>query len=149
MNPCLCGNPGSSGHGCANSSNPGGGWVWATGESSTVGDTLTIEYGGMPPAKSALLFQGYNSINNGYGNTFGDGVRCVGAPVFRFPVRQTDGTGYTGFGAMFGDPAISSVGGVPFFGGDYLYQVWYRDPAQFCTVTNTNSTNCVRVTWTP
>jgi hypothetical protein len=146
---CPCGNGPSNGAGCSNSYNASGAYLVASGAASTAADSLTMYYGGMPPLRSALLFQGQSLINFGYGNPFGDGLRCTGAPVYRFPVRMSDATGAAAYGYAIGDTPISWVAGVPFYGGTFYYQVWYRDTAPFCTAAGTNFTNAANVTWTP
>jgi hypothetical protein len=146
---CPCGNTGSSGKGCGNSYDAAGGTLTASGSASTAADTLSMTFGGLPPFKSALLFQSPNVILSGFGSVFGDGVRCVSSPAFRFPIRNTNASGSAGFGPAYGDAAFSVVGGIPSFGGTYHYQVWYRDTADFCTGDFTNFTNALRVTWTP
>jgi hypothetical protein len=106
---------------------------------------VSFDFAYLPPNVHCLLFEG--PVGAAY--TFGDGVRCIGSPTVRFPMRTADATGATGFGAAYGDTPISVVGGVPGYGGIYGYQVWYRDPAAFCTAATTNLTNAIKVTWTP
>jgi len=146
---CPCGNGTGSGAGCANSANAYGGYLAPAGAASTTNDTLTLIYWAIPPGTSALLFQSVNVINGGAGTTFGDGLRCVSTPVYRFPLRTTDGNGYAQYGALSGDVPISVRGSVPHLGLSMNYQVWFRDGASYCTAANTNFTNALTVNWTP
>lgn len=146
---CPCGNGTGSGGGCGNSANPFGAILEPFGAASTTNDTLTLSYWSLPPGVSALLFQGVNLINGGAGAVFGDGKRCVAAPVYRFPLRATDGSGYAQYGFGSGDVPISVAGSVPYYGVSMNYQVWFRDGASYCTSANTNFTNALTVNWTP
>ena len=146
---CPCGNGAGSGGGCGNSAGVSGGVLAPVGSASTTYDTLTLYYQFLPPGVSALLFQGVNTINGGAGAVFGDGMRCVAAPVFRFPIRAVNGSGYALYGYAAGDTPISVAGGVPYYGVSMNYQVWYRDNGNFCTPANTNLTNALSVHWTP
>jgi hypothetical protein len=33
--------------------------------------------------------------------------------------------------------------------GQRMYQIWYRDAANFCTTANFNLTNALVINWTP
>jgi hypothetical protein len=142
---CPCGNTLSYPIGCPNSAHPSGAQLTGSGTSSVAGDSVTFDFAYLPPNVHCLLFEG--PVGAAY--VFGDGMRCIGSPTVRFPMRTADGTGATGFGAAYGDTPISAVGGVPVVGGIYGYQLWYRDPAAFCTAATTNLTNGIKVTWTP
>jgi hypothetical protein len=142
---CPCGSPGTSGLGCPNSVHASGAGLHYNGSASTVADTLSFDFADVPPNVSCLLFQGTQPGQF----TFGDGVRCMAQPFVRFPLRAANWAGVTGYGSLYGDVPISVRGGVPALGGLYVYQVWYRDPAAFCTPDTTNMTNALRVFWTP
>jgi hypothetical protein len=142
---CPCGYASGSGGGCPNSSHASGARLTGSGTASTLADTMTCQFTDLPPNVSCLMFQGPSS--NAF--TFGDGIRCIGTPTIRFPLRAANGSGATGYGAAYGDTPISVRGGVPALGGTYCYQVWYRDPASFCTPATTNVSNALRVLWTP
>jgi hypothetical protein len=139
---CPCGHN-SYLTGCPNSTGLGA-YLAASGNASTANDTLTFGFGWMPPNVSALVFQGTTTSNF----TFGDGFRCIGTPTIRFPIRNANSVGDAWYGAAYGDVPISVRGGVPMIGGTFYYQVWYRDPASFCTLATTNLTNALRVNWT-
>jgi hypothetical protein len=92
-----------------------------------------------------LFFQGDARLSGGAGNTFGDGLRCVGGSVRRLGVRfATGGTASLGGGA----PSVAQVGGVS-SAGVRQYQAWYRNAAAFCSPSTFNLTNGVEVLWIP
>jgi hypothetical protein len=142
---CPCGLNGGAG-GCPNSVYPHGATLQGTGAASTVNDTATLEFADMPPNVSCLLFQGITTQSYVFA---GDGSRCTGVPTIRFPLRHANSAGAAGYGAAYGDTPISVHGGVPYVGGGFNYQVWYRDPANFCTPATNNYTNALYVNWTP
>ncbi|MCH2107450.1 MAG: DNRLRE domain-containing protein, partial [Planctomycetes bacterium] len=74
--PCPCGNAGSAGHGCANSSGSGG-ILEGSGSASVSADDLVLEGAQLIPSQPGLYFQGNNAVNSGNGNPFGDGLRCT------------------------------------------------------------------------
>jgi hypothetical protein len=140
---CPCGNAGAAGNGCANSVNASGANLGSSGTASLAADTLTLAGSGMPNS-SALYYQGTSSIAGGAGSTFGDGLRCAGGTVIRL------GTKLNAAGASqypeVGDLAVSVRGavGAP---GSRVYQVWYRNAADFCTSEPFNLTNALSVVW--
>lgn len=143
--PCPCGNAGAAGNGCANSLNPNGANLAATGQPSVAADSLRLVGSGMPDG-SALYFQGTTQVAGGLGSAFGDGLRCVGGSVRRLGTELNVG-GNSQHPAS-GDPPVSIQGAVA--PGDVrAYQVWYRNPAVFCTSSTFNLTNAVQVVWTP
>jgi hypothetical protein len=145
--PCPCGNTGSFGHGCANSVNPAGGQLAASGLASVSLDSFVLLGTGMP-VSSALYFQGTTSLGSGEGFAFGDGLRCAGGVVVRLDTKTNFGgvSNYPGVG----DAPISVRGAVPSGGGARVYQLWYRnsDPV-FCTPSFFNLTNAIAATWIP
>ncbi|HIG10082.1 MAG: hypothetical protein ABGY71_11845 [bacterium] len=119
-----CTNPGLDGHGCANSAAPGGSVLSATGNPVVGTDTVVLSASGLPSGEPCLFFQGMNRVNGGAGNTFGDGLRCVGGDIRRLGVSFARGTGVADTSALM--QPISVRGGVQL--GDLRhYQVWYRD----------------------
>jgi len=140
---CPCGNSGLAGNGCANSVNPSGANLSATGNASIFFDTLVLSGSGMPNS-SALYFQGTTQLNGGLGSLFGDGLRCAGGAIIRIGT-MTNATGASQYPAA-GDPAIS-VRGLVTSPGTRTYQVWYRNAAAFCNVGTFNLTNGLTVTW--
>ena len=138
--PCPCSNFGGVGEGCANSTG-GGVSLDAAGSSSVSADDLVLSAEGLPTGPG-LYFQGNNAINQGNGNTFGDGLRCAGGQVIRLEVRfSTAGSSQT-------TTSIASAGGVS--AGDLKrYQLWYRDPQTSPCGALFNLSNGYELTWTP
>jgi hypothetical protein len=140
---CPCGNSGAPGHGCANSVNPSGGLLTATGNSSLSNDTVVLLGSGMPDS-SVLYFQGTTQHGGGAGATFGDGKRCAGGTVTRLGTKTNAG-GASQYPAA-GDTAVSVRGGVT-SPGVRTYQAWYRNAASFCTAATFNLTNGIEIIW--
>lgn len=144
---CPCGN-GASNAGCPNSAFSQGATMAVAGNSKTTADTLSFSVSRMRPNSTSLLFQGSATINAGFGSTVGDGVRCVGGIIRRFPPHLNDATGST----VYPGPAelpLSWHAGLPLMGGTFYYQTWYRDSANFCSSGVTNMSDAFQVTWTP
>lgn len=141
--PCPCGNQGAPGNGCANSLEPAGAHLAATGTASLANDTVVLAGSGMPIV-FALYFQGNTLLNGGAGVAFGDGLRCASNPVVRL------GTKLNAAGASqypeAGDPSVSQRGLVT-SPGSRTYQCWYRNAANFCTPDTFNLTNALRIQW--
>jgi hypothetical protein len=125
--PCPCGNPSASG-GCANSTGVGG-TMTAYGSVSVSADDLTFSATGLIPSQPVLLFVGNNAVNNGAGNSFGDGLRCAGGGVRRLGVRFCDPAGSANWGG-----GLNTTGG--WSAGDLQrFQGWYRDASGPCGST--------------
>lgn len=144
---CPC-NFGPGVGGCANSGNPSGAHMATIGNARTTQDTLSFQITGLRPNATCLVFQGTGTINAGFGSTLDDGVRCVGGFTRRFAAQVASPTGTSSYPPLFGAP-ISWVGLVPYEGGTYYYQTWYRDTANFCSVGTTNLSDALMVDWTP
>ncbi len=147
---CPCGNNGATGRGCENSFGTGGGRLEGSGRTSVADDQLYLSAYALPPTASALFFQGDGELAGANGVVFGDGLRCAGGQVWRLGARfASGGAAQFGYGVP-GDPAISVLGHVP--AGTVsvrVYQIWYRNVAEFCTPAAFNLTNALRVVWTP
>ncbi len=128
---CPCNNSGAAGHGCANSQNPAGAQLAASG--TTTPDTLLLTSSGQLPAASSILLQG--SVDLVTPLIFGDGLRCVGGNLKRLYVHA----------AVAGVVSFPPAGGISISAqsalhGDLIapgstrsYQVYYRDPStSFC-----------------
>ena len=144
---CPCANNGASGHGCANSADPTGGHLYATGfveaDSLTGTDSVVLHVDGMPSGAPLLYFQGTSQPTP---LQFGDGVLCVGGSLIRLRVKINVG-GASHFPEP-GDPSLSFAGGVaPGSGSTLYYQAYYRDAASFCTSATFNVTNGLSLTW--
>jgi hypothetical protein len=143
---CPCGNNGASGHGCANSANPAGALLTASGTASVASDSLVLHATGMSNG-TVLFFEGNSALNGGAGAIFDDGLRCAPSPTIRLGTKIVSG-GAAQY-PLAGDPSISIKGLVPVIGGTRVYQAWYRDSASFCTASTSNLTNAISVLWAP
>jgi Tol biopolymer transport system component len=151
---CPCGNAGRSGAGCENSALTGGALLRATGRASVSADQVTLFATGLPPASSAVFFQGTARENSGNGTLFGDGLRCAGGTAVRMSqYGVVAGVATTGYGVQPGSGGsgvpIHVQGLVPSSGGTRTYQVWYRNAAVFCSASTFNLSNGVEIVWTP
>lgn len=134
--PCPCANSGAPGAGCANSAGTGG-MLAAFGTPSVAQDTVVLAASHCPPGTSGLFFGGPNAFA---GQTFGDGLRCVGGALIRLQVVSTGPTG-----AVDSQVAIAANEGL--IGGELRhYQYWYRDVTGPCG-TGFNATNAVSIQW--
>lgn len=140
---CPCGNNGTAGHGCANSTNPAGALLALTG--STNPDTITLSSSGMPATATCIYLQG--DAWNVSGAVFGDGLRCVDGTLIRLKNKTSVG-GASQYPEP-GDPSVSLRGLVVPGNGDMrLYQVYYRNStANFCPPQTFNVTNGWVVVW--
>jgi hypothetical protein len=141
---CPCGPPGATGHGCRNSVNPQGALLTASGYSSPSNDSLVLRVEGVPATALCVFFQGTAPV---LPTVFGDGIRCVGGSLIR--LRTVPASGGAVSIPRPGDPPISTLGAVPPSGGTRYHQVWYRDPASFCTPATYNISNGMIVVWAP
>ena len=140
--PCPCGNTGGPGRGCANSVNPTGALLDATG--SPIPDTMVLQGSGMPATVSCIYLQG-TAIDD---LTFGDGVRCAGGTLLRLRTRANVG-GASAFPDSTDTITLSQRGGVvPGSGTTRYYQTYYRNSAPlFCPPETFNVTNGRVVVW--
>jgi hypothetical protein len=138
---CPCANTGAPGNGCANSLNPAGANLAASGGASVANDTLVLQGSGMPNA-SCLYYQGNASLSA----VFGDGLRCAGTGVIRLGTAINVG-GASQYPST-GQVSISVRGNVSPADVRY-YQAWYRNAASFCTSSAFNLSNGYQITWAP
>jgi len=142
---CPCGNNGAAGNGCANSVDPNGARLTASGSASVSGDTVVLACSGMPNS-SALYFQGTGQQAGGMGVPFGDGLRCASGTVFRLALLvNSAGSSQHPSGSS---PSISTQA-LLIPGNVRTYQVWYRSAAVFCTPSTFNLSNGWELAWTP
>jgi len=142
--PCPCGNNGASGNGCGHSLDLTGANLSAIGAFSIAADSFTLVGTNMTNS-TCMYLQGTGQANGGLGVAFGDGLRCVSSTIVRLGVKANLGGGSQYPAA--GDARIS-VRGQCAAGDLRHYQVWYRNPANFCTPLTFNFTNGLSVTWT-
>ncbi len=143
---CPCGNFGAPGNGCANSIQANGANLAASGQAVIGADHVRLVATGMPDG-AALYFQGTTETNGGLGLPFGDGLRCTGGVNVRLALGNSVG-GMSQYPEP-GNASLSVAGAVPALGGTRTYQVWYRNPAVFCTPATFNLTNALSITWVP
>jgi hypothetical protein len=147
--PCPCANTGALGHGCANSANPDGALLGATGwtgaDPSTGTDSVTLHGSGMPATSSAIYLKGDGLDSTGV--TFGDGVLCVSGSLIRLRTKINVG-GASKFPEP-SDPSLSVRGGTPPGSGLVArYQVYYRNAASgYCPPATFNVSNGVELEW--
>ncbi len=108
-----------------------------------VNDDLALGISGMATNQFGMLF----TSTNGTSLSFGDGLRCVGGRLYRFPVRQSDAAGTFQEAGLVATSNTFHAGGAVTAGSTWNYQVWYRDPGGPCG-TDFNVTNALPVTWT-
>ena len=78
---------------------------------------------GLPTGKAGLFYYGPNRIEVPFGN----GFRCVGGAVHRFPIQLSDGFGTAHQPVDYDNPP--DAGGRIEAGSSWNFQFWYRDPA--------------------
>ncbi|MCY2960261.1 MAG: hypothetical protein NTY35_08845 [Planctomycetota bacterium] len=146
-NPCPCGNSSSNpGAGCNNSLGAGGRLI-GSGLASLSSDTFVLQGSRMPPNGPTLYYQGTDRLNGGSGIQFGDGLRCVGGTVARLRIAYSGASGNSQVPDVL-DPALSVLGQVT-APGTRVYQVWYRNAANYCTPATFNLTNGLELLWAP
>ncbi|MFO1010714.1 MAG: hypothetical protein U1F29_11685 [Planctomycetota bacterium] len=139
---CPCSNYGASGHGCANSADSAGGLLVQSG--TTNPDTIVLAASHMPAAATSLFLKGGTNVATGI--VFGDGVRCVEAPIVRLGLAQNvaGSAGYPPTGGV----SVSVRGQtLPGSGLTGYYQTYYRNAAAYCAAATYNITNAVQITW--
>jgi len=143
---CPCLNFGAAGNGCANSQNPNGALLGASG--TTTPDTVTMLTTGELPNSLSVLLQGNASLSNPA--VFGSGLRCASGNLLRIGTHNAVGGSFTY--PQGGDPQITArsaaLGDVIGTGSTRYYLVYYRDPdLSFCTPDGFNSTQGLQVQW--
>ncbi|MBL8858971.1 MAG: hypothetical protein JNL28_10730 [Planctomycetes bacterium] len=143
---CPCGNFGSAGNGCANSSFASGTRLTATGNpgASAGTDTLVLTATNIPGP--GLFFQGTGLSASPI--AFGDGQLCAAVGIVRLGVVFPTGSTASYPGGLTPNPI--HIAGAPIANGDVRhYQVWYRDAVSFCTPATYNLSQGLSVTWGP
>ena len=146
--PCPCGNGSAagSGSGCVNSTGAGA-TLRGTGTASVAADDLVLSAAQLPTGVNGLMFMG-GTLSGAL--PFGDGLRCVGSPLFRFAPKGSGSSGGFGYGPGLAAYAQAHFGpgGWILPGSTWGFQVWYRDPAGPCMSGNDLS-NSLSVTFVP
>lgn len=145
---CPCGNsvPVGTKAGCRNSTGSGA-KLEATGFADVSNDSARLLVSGLTSGAPILFFQGDAKQSSGYGQSFGDGVRCVTGNVLRLGTKfATNGSiSYPGAG----DVPLHTAGLIPSGGSVVFYQGWYRNSTTFCLPATFNMTNGLEVSWAP
>ncbi len=138
--PCAAGAPGS---GCANSSGVGA-VLSVTGSASVAANDLQLVCSGMLPGSASIFLQGTAALNGGLGQHSAgtDGLDCLGGWLLRVDRRGT-------LGSVARVSDIARQGGIPSAGALRRYQVFYRNAANYCTPAHWNTSNAVKIWWTP
>jgi Tol biopolymer transport system component len=152
---CPCANPpGGPGRGCDNSSATGGASLSASGGSILSSDSLVFRSEDERPTAFSVLLQGTARLPNG--QTYGQGVRCVGGTLKRLFAKIAVAGSVTVPDFAAGEPTVSArsaaLGDVIQPGESRYYLVFYRDPTVLdgCPASSTfNATQTGRVDWSP
>ena len=141
---CPCGNNGTAGRGCANSSFAAGALLAGSGTASVTADTAVLTASSMTGA-TCVFFQGTAQQAP---VVVDDGLGCVTGTVIRLGTKSVAANA-SSF-PQVGDPLISVRGALPGAGGTRYYQCFYRNAvAAFCPPATSNRTNGVVITWAP
>lgn len=103
---------------------------------------LTFQATNLLPDQPAMLFVGHNTVNNGDGAPFGDGLRCAGGELRRLGVMIPDMTGTADWGPGLSEQGMFSPGATRRF------QVGYRDPTGSPCASGFNLSNGYEVVFT-
>jgi len=144
--PCPCGNTGGTGRGCANSIEPLGALITATG--TTGSNNVVLTAAGMPLTAFSLFIQ-HNALADA---VFHDGVICAGGTLVRLRGRGAVGGVATFPNTTFPEDAtltLSSRGGVTVgSGARRYYAAFYRNASTtFCPPATANVTNGWILDW--
>ena len=133
------------GHGCANTADPRGAQLTATGTASP--DTIVLTSKGEIASSLSVFLQGNATASSGI--LFGDGVRCVAGTMKRLYTLHA--TGHIASAPGPSDPSITaqsaSHGDTILPGTSRYYQVYYRDPSSTCTGLGFNVSNGMKIDW--
>ena len=152
---CPCANPPSGpGRGCENSASTGGAQLVARGVAYLSTDTLEFRADGETPHARSIVLQARDV--DPAGAVYGQGVRCVDAPLTRLFVKTAVGGTIVAPDPSAGDPSVSArsaaLGDPIFPGARRRYMVVYRDPTVLggCPPTSTfNATQTAEIVWSP
>ncbi len=144
-----CGNgdgyPGANA-GCHNSTGVGA-KMSAGGSTSVLLDDMTLDMTRLPLNKPGILIMSPNADTPA---SFGDGVLCLRAPVFRYFGLNSGPFGNMSFGPgliNYANTHLPPLGHVT-PGSSFHFQGWFRDPAGPCG-TGKNLTNAMRINFLP
>ena len=145
---CPCGNLGGLGRGCANSANPAGAQLCATGDANSEyaggfgADTVQFQVEGMPSTICLLLS---SFVEQNPPPFLSDGILCCGGQIKRLAIHLVSPEGEATFGYPTAGEEVSVMSeAAP--GTTACYQVWYRDTVGPCG-QGSNLTNGYRIPW--
>lgn len=108
----------------ANSVGPGVELVFQNTPSVSDNTSGLFAFGGVPNAPGIFFYGPTQQYS-----LFGDGVRCVGGPVYRLqPVTAFDSLGFSSLTLDYTTGTSGSGPGQILPGSDWNLQLWYRDP---------------------
>jgi hypothetical protein len=142
---CPCGNDAGDA-GCVSSRGVGARLTLSAGTSSLEEDDLVLSLTELPPGELSLVFMGSSRS----ALPFGDGLRCVGGPLFRFQMAGTGSTGTMDLGPEIGawSQTRFALPGQLLPGSTWSFQGWFRDLAGPCS-GSFNFSNAVAVAFRP
>jgi hypothetical protein len=122
---CPCSNPGSPDAGCDVAQGTGGVALTVLGQQTTPQNRATLQGTGFPPMGSpTVLAIRSMALDATSPAVFGNGLRCLGAPIVRLTATFASG------GVSVQTVPHGAMGG----SGLRYYQLWFRDtPVMFCT----------------
>lgn len=138
---CPCANGGAPRHGCANSFDPAGALLAASGDPAL--DTLALDVSGTP-SSSFVIFVGADTLQAPA--FLGDGLWCAGGGLRRFG-KQNAQAGASHYPRAGDVPLSVASGTTPLAGELRVYQAYYRNTAAFCTSATLNATSGLAVVW--
>jgi hypothetical protein len=130
----------SSDNYCVSSSNSTGvaAQISYGGSLSISSNDLSLYCGPVPTSQYGLFIFSANQAQASFGN----GTRCVGAPISRFSVQQSSSFGDLDYNVDFFSPPVS---GAFTAGSQWNFQAWFRDPA--AGGSNFNLSNGLAITF--
>ncbi len=139
--PCPCGNESDvgAGEGCLNSSGEGA-ILTGAGSLSVVADDLELYAWHLALNQPALLLAAAAATS---GQTFGDGLLCIGGVFERLGVERADHYGRAKWGSGLG------AGGSWVAGDTRFFQIWYRDPVAGPCGKDSNLSSALEVPMLP
>jgi len=136
---CPCGNAGGPDSGCDIQQGTGGVLLKIELQETSPQNRVTVRGAGFPVSAlpTTIVIRGA-SLDPATPVTFGDGLRCVGAPLVRL-----------GADVAIGGVSRQAFGhGATAGSGTFFYQLWFRNtPAGFCTPDAFNLSNGRTLDW--
>jgi len=138
LTSCPCGNAGAPDTGCDLQQGTGGVRLDVIAQQTSPQNRTTVQGMGFPGAFTPTAIAIRGTSLEPAAVVFGDGLRCVSAPVVRLGAAfALGGTSEHTFGH-----------GVGAGSGTFFYQLWFRNtPAMFCTPDAFNLSNGRTLTW--